>query len=422
MPENITKSEHDKKIKSLQGQHIPQKNTNSKEFQQLEQLEQLTMGNITNIKSADKNIALQILHQLRDYLRDNYGDDFCRCAYNIFTATITSTHNAILDEYQKLVPDEKAKEDAIAKLIDKNPLAKQLNIIVEEDWFNLLINHDYPTTTISLVGVNLTRTYLRHKDFNKRLDLSHVNLQGANLIGANLQGARLSDANLQGARLIGANLQGANLFGANLQGANLSGAKLQGANLSRAELQGANLSRAKLQGANLGGAQLQGADLRHAELQGANLSWAELQGANLYGAKLQGADLRNAKLQGANLSYAQLQGVYCSEKYEGISFKERINEQVGKNGNLSGIKIKIEFEFDENNKQYIINMLKKLPNKNYIDEAIKRIENETVLIDDNKKPQEITITELSEKEKQDLGSYSQEDADKWLEEYNEAIK
>ena len=149
------------------------------------------------------------------------------------------------------------------------------------------------------------------------------------------------------------------------------------------------------------------------------MSHAKLQGADLSEAQLQGANLRNAKLQGADLYGAKLQGVYCSEEYEIISFKERINEQVGEDGNLSGINIK--FEFDENNKQYIINMLKKLPNKDYINEAIKRIENETVrIIDDEEELQEITITKLSEK--QDLGKYSQEYADKWLEEYDEAVK
>ena len=201
------------RLRELENQR---KDTNLAEFQQLQQW---ATGNIvdtnTSIKlkdgaekttntyenkiNEDEKIALQIsaLHQLRGYLKGYYGEDFRRGAYEIFTATLTSTHNKILDEYQKLKPEKKAKEDTIAKLIEQNPLAKQLNRIVAEEYFNLLINHNYPTTTISLVGVNLSGKYLRHKDFSKKLDLSYANLQSANLSEAQLQRADLSHANLQ---------------------------------------------------------------------------------------------------------------------------------------------------------------------------------------------------------------------------------
>jgi hypothetical protein len=54
---------------------------------------------------------------------------------------------------------------------------------------------------------------------NQRLDLSKVNIAGAELMKAQLQGALLYEANLQEANLIDANLQEANLRGTNLKGA-----------------------------------------------------------------------------------------------------------------------------------------------------------------------------------------------------------
>jgi hypothetical protein len=93
----------------------------------------------------------------------------------------------------------------------------------------------------------------------RQLDLSRVDLRGANLIGADLEGAQLSGANLQGAQL---------------GGANLGGARLNHTNLGGTELGGANLWCATLIGANLGGAQLHGANL-----QGAVIGMANLQGA-----------------------------------------------------------------------------------------------------------------------------------------------
>jgi hypothetical protein len=136
------------------------------------------------------------------------------------------------------------------------------------------------------------------------LDLSGLNLSGADLVdadlsGANLVGADLFDANLSGADLVGANLSGANLFDADLLGADLVGANLRGADLFDANLSGANLLSANLLEANLREANLREANLREANLFGADLLGADLVGADLREADLLGADLREANLFGA---------------------------------------------------------------------------------------------------------------------------
>jgi uncharacterized protein YjbI with pentapeptide repeats len=108
------------------------------------------------------------------------------------------------------------------------------------------------------------------------LDLSALQLQGADLVRVQLQGALLVRVQLQGTELLQAQLQGARLHSAQLQGASLAGAQLQGAELIEAQLRDANLSEAQLRDANLSGAQLQGARLDRAQLQRTDLTAARM--------------------------------------------------------------------------------------------------------------------------------------------------
>ena len=402
------------------------KDTNLKEFQQLQEW-------ATGNKS---NIALQIsaLHSLKDYLKGEYGQNFRRGAFEIFASELSTQHAEIL---QQVAKNDKL---TIEQAIDDNPLCKQLNRIVKEDWFNLLISHNFPTATISLVGVNLSKKYLRHKDFRKFLNLSNANLQGANLSRAKLQGVDLRWAKLQGADLVGTQLQGAYFDGANLdraklQGADLSRAELQGADLTLAKLQGAkfsgaqlqevnlsgtDLSRVQLQGANLNKAKLQGAYLRYAQLQGANLRWADLQGAALYEAELQGADLSMAQLQGANLNKAQLQGAdligaqlqkanlsgadlqgaYVGWYFNSLNFVERINQQTNKKTDTKSLEEQYK-PLEAEQKEKIIAELRKI-NRSWIEGAIKRIENAGDALNLNKAK---TV------------SYNKQQAQKWIKQY-----
>lgn len=93
-------------------------------------------------------------------------------------------------------------------------------------------------TTVGITGLLLgvaiassacSMNWLKHKEVKQVLEtrscpscnLSKVDLNNADLVGANLQGADLRGANLSGAKLENANLQGAQLQQANLRGANL---------------------------------------------------------------------------------------------------------------------------------------------------------------------------------------------------------
>jgi len=173
----------------------------------------------------------------------------------------------------------------------------------------------------------------------KQANLSHANLQKADLSGANLYRADLVEANLQGAVLFKANLQQANLSRANLLGAVLLKASLQGANLSDANLQGAVLLKADLQEANLTSAKLQKADLSGADLKGAVLIKANLREAHLTRAILREANLQDtdfsdatglldSQLVGTNLSGARLADSIA--KFDGLKQVEEISRNARK--------------------------------------------------------------------------------------------
>ena len=338
------------------------KDTNLKEFQQLQRW---ATGNMDGNSDNDNKIALQIsaLHSLRAYLKGEYGESFRRGAYEIFRAILATQHQKIL---QQLKNDE---SKTIMGAIDSCPLTKQLNIIASEEWFNLLINHNFPTKGISLLGVDLSHAYLHHRTYGETLGL---------------QGARL---------------QGANLWVAQLQGASLWRAQLQGADLSVAQLQGANLGEVQLQGANLWGARLQGADLRNARLQGVDLRNVKLQGADLGKAQLQGANLWEVRLQWTSLWEVQLQGAYV-EKSESLNFKQRIEQQIDKETESQNLEEQYKTLNDTNKSQLIAEL--KAINDIHAVIAISRIR---------------SVSETLNLSRSITGKYSQEEANKWLNDY-----
>jgi uncharacterized protein YjbI with pentapeptide repeats len=150
----------------------------------------------------------------------------------------------------------------------------------------LLKNGSNQTSGIK-VDIQAALTVIGRRDVSQdlteeMLDLSYVDIRGANLDNANLQRVILYRANLAGVSLIRANLCGTVLSAANLAGANLSQANMVQGILGAANLSSANLTEANLYQANL---------------FLANLSSANLNGTNLDGANLRDANLDKTKLE-----------------------------------------------------------------------------------------------------------------------------
>ncbi len=217
-----------------------------------------------------------------------------------------------------------------------------------------------------------------------RIDLQGSWLNGATLCTAYLCGANLAEARLQGADLVGAQLQGADLSWAHLQVAGLSWARLQGADLVGVRLDASNLSRANLQGA----------DLARSMLRGATLGHAQLQGAFIVGAHLQGTDLAEA----------QFQGVRSQVDYPD-SFAERMTQSICEETDVSGAIFGGGLTIEE---------MESILDGMYHETANALREKLTPHVG---KP---SSYELPEHCGAVIGTYTEEDAEKWIDEFREA--
>ena len=229
----------------------------------------------------------------------------------------------------------------------------------------------------------------------------HIDLQGSWLNGADLKGARLEEA-----VLTEAHLQEAQLDKAHLQRAKLSQAYLQGAFLSRTYLQGASLIQAYLQGAFLLRTRLQGAFLDQAYLQGAILFLTCLQGADINEAYLQGAFLDQAYLQGTTLYRTDMRGAYCQGPLPlSLSFAERLRERIGKKTDLSTAIFSGGLS-----QENVDSLVKGLPRKkaNVLREILEPHIGQPI---SNELPDHNA----------DTGSYTAEEAERWIAEYEQAM-
>ena len=239
---------------------------------------------------------------------------------------------------------------------------------------------------------------------------SHINLQGSWLNGADLRDARLWKAiltrvHLQGAKLDRAHLQRANLVEAHLEEAFLSEAWLHETVLESTHLQWAYFKRARLQGSYLMGTSLQRAYLDNADMQGAYLDNVKLYGAYLVNARLQGAHLFFLYLLGASLSGVKLQGAGEQSWTSSTPFADRIRMSIGKETNLS------RMWFGGIEQKAVDNLVEGLSE----DKAMGLRECLRPYI--GKPPSH----QLPEDSGAITGSYTKEEAEQWIAEYDQAM-
>ena len=254
--------------------------------------------------------AYELFHLAQD------TEELRQTVLDILCAHIRETTSG--SEYRdkhKLKPSEEIQSLLTLLFVQNHEVFKNCHINLQGSWLN---------------GVNILGAHL------EKAVLINARLNEANLFEADLREADLEGADLREANLVGANLHKADLEGADLHQAVLLDVRLQGAYLVRAQLRDASLGGARLQGANLGGARLQGANLGGAQLQGANLEFAQLQCAVVMGAELQGATLCNAEFHEVELQGARLQGV-ASRSDGSSSFETLVSERIGQESDLAGI-------------------------------------------------------------------------------------
>ncbi|MDE2704562.1 MAG: pentapeptide repeat-containing protein [Gemmatimonadota bacterium] len=233
----------------------------------------------------------------------------------------------------------------------------------------------------------------------------------ADLQGSWLKGIALKRARLENAILVGVQLQRADLRVVQLQGADLSEAKMQEATLRGVQLQRATFWAAQMQGASLSGVQLQAATLQEVKMQGAMLLGVKMQGADLSDSELQGATLRAVLLQGAILRGVKMQGITTGN---GGSFEERIRRQVYQGSKLTGV------TFEGKLSQGVVDSIV----ADFSDgedeaerEILREILRERLMPHVGKPPS----NQLPENSGAITGTYTEEDAEKWISEYNKAM-
>ena len=319
--------------------------------------------------------AYELFHLAKDTLKEDPEEKLSQTVLDILCAHIrrTTSKSKYRKKY-KSKPSEEIQSLLTLLFVQKREVFKGCHINLQGSWLN---------------GANLREACL------EKAILSGAYLQKTDLINAHLQEAALPNAKLQGAILQGAHLQEAKLHRGHLQQATFSNVHLQGAILIEAHLQGTNLGSVRLQGANLD----------HANLQGAILSGAHLQGTNLSGVRLQGANLLNTKLQGAELSGAHLQGVRCVTSPI-LTFKERIRRSIDREADMSEVVFAGGL-----NQENVDSLVEGLSDKE-ANMLRARLELHIGQPESNQLPQDShAIT----------GSYTAEEAEKWIAEYEQAM-
>ena len=378
---------------------------------------------IDHLGNASDSVRLGSAHELFQLAQDT--PDFRVTVLSILCAHIRRTTGE--DEYRKKYkaqPSEEIQSLLTLLFVQEHEVFTGLHINLQGSWLNGadLMGARLVKTVLKkahLQGADLRRADLRRADL-RRTDLQEADLQEADLRRTDLRGARVWDAflqraSLQRARLQGANLQGSILNEARLHRAILIDTDLRYAGLNGTYLQGANLAIARLQKASLGGAYLQGAFLYMAQLYGATLTDAQLQGAYLGSAQLH--EVQFSSLQGLqhldekvrqeiDPQPAQLQGVSSSAFRSFDVFRERIRERKDKETDLSGVVFSGGLT-----KQNVDSLVKGLS------EAGAKELRETL---EPHIDQPISH-ELPENSGAITGTYTAEEAEQWIAEYNEAM-
>ena len=195
--------------------------------------------------------------------------------------------------------------------------------------------------------------------------------------------------------LRGSWLNGAKLYDARLQNAFLPQVHLQEAELDRANLNGAYLTSSKLQFARFTDTRLRAAKLIHAELHCASLDCAQLQGARLDEAHFQGTILAHTNLQGASSLPEISHG-----------FEDRLRKRINEETEIYSVR------FSDGLNQAEIDSLVNELSETAAEDARRRLTQHVSLSASHQLPEDRgAIT----------GSYTKEEAEQWIAEYNKAV-
>jgi uncharacterized protein YjbI with pentapeptide repeats len=259
------------------------KDVNLKEFQEIQLRAAGALDRDKLGEEACEQLQIAALHQLRGFLRGEYGEAFKRPAFELLLAGHAAAMERIglrekVEWWKESVGGNgealrRSLREIFAEMRGNLSAVERERLGILRDEKEAIVGSGFPLKGRVLDLVDWHGVKLENKD------LSEVSLMGANLCEVSGHGATLTMARLQGAYLVGAQLAGAAFECTRLDGACFGGARLEGADLSGALLEMADLTQAQLARANLREARLTGAYLFETNLDGANLEDAEFDDA-----------------------------------------------------------------------------------------------------------------------------------------------
>jgi hypothetical protein len=239
------------------------KDINLKEFQEV----QLRAAGALDQKlpeEAREQLQIAALHQLRGFLRGDYGESFRRPAFELLLAGhaaaikrigIEKIIDRLSDPRGLNSPDWLERE--IAKFLKlMSPVDRERKTIIEHEKA-VIFNSGFPLAErhfdlLDLVELNLEGIELWNSSFIGS-DLAETNFTdvdasqgvfvGTKLIDSNFTRACLADSNMEYAELVLVNLENAILDGVHMRGADLDEANLAGARFWGVDLQDTKLGR-----------------------------------------------------------------------------------------------------------------------------------------------------------------------------------
>jgi uncharacterized protein YjbI with pentapeptide repeats len=285
------------------------KDINLKEFQEV-QLR--AVGFLNGELAGDSKHILQIaaLHQLRGFLRGDYGEGFKRPAFETYSALLSrwdASEWEAGDEDGNFVPNE---------------IFKAVRAIVYEDW-KWLFWEDYD----SRKGWPLSGRSFHHIRLPVDADLSALDLSRTNFYGSHLDNVTFDEATCWDVNFSKCSMRSSSLVSASCEDAKFDDTDLAGAAAQGADMSGTSLKRTKFHGSDFNGANFYKVDGTDCAFVNTKLGGANFNGASFIGVDFQNSDLSNAKFVSARIyrgsiigadvrkcdfSYAYLDGFYPS--------------------------------------------------------------------------------------------------------------
>jgi uncharacterized protein YjbI with pentapeptide repeats len=185
------------------------KDTNLREFQEV-QARAVGTG-ASDLKAGDRQtLQIAALHQLRGYLRGEYGDSFRRPAFELLAALLGRPRQWRIDDNDR--PDV-LMDAADGSVPLPGPVYKCVRDVVREEWKSFFLS-GFPLNGRNFDDVSLPAgAELGACDFSgaslKRVNFARVILPGSNFVKANLEGAYFFEAVLDRSEFIDAIMTGA---------------------------------------------------------------------------------------------------------------------------------------------------------------------------------------------------------------------